>query len=72
MANTPRNFDIDPTGEWMVGYDDGSNNAQIFRIDKKTGNADAGGRAGQRAVSLQSAVRCGGEVRTVRRGCRRR
>ena len=36
-GDTPRNFDIDPTGEWMVVTNHGSNNAQIFRIDKKTG-----------------------------------
>ena len=36
-GHTPRNFDIDPTGEWMVVTNHGSNNAQVFRIDKKTG-----------------------------------
>jgi 6-phosphogluconolactonase len=34
---TPRNFDLDPTGEWMVVTNHGSNNAQVFRIDKKAG-----------------------------------
>ncbi len=36
-GHTPRNFDIDPTGEWMVVTNHGSNNAQIFRIDKQAG-----------------------------------
>jgi 6-phosphogluconolactonase len=36
-GHTPRNFDIDPTGQWMVVTNHGSNNAQIFRIDKKAG-----------------------------------
>ncbi|MGA2438008.1 MAG: lactonase family protein [Acidobacteriaceae bacterium] len=36
-GHTPRNFDIDPTGEWMVVTNHGSNNAQVFRIDKKAG-----------------------------------
>jgi 6-phosphogluconolactonase len=34
---TPRNFDLSPTGEWMVVTNHGSNNAQVFRIDKNTG-----------------------------------
>jgi 6-phosphogluconolactonase len=34
---TPRNFDLDPTGTWMVVTNHGSNNAQVFRIDKKAG-----------------------------------
>ncbi len=42
-GHTPRNFDIDPTGEWMVVTNHGSNNAQVFRIDKKTGMLTAAG-----------------------------
>jgi 6-phosphogluconolactonase len=34
---TPRNFDLDPTGAWMVVTNHGSNTAQVFRIDKKAG-----------------------------------
>jgi 6-phosphogluconolactonase len=42
-GHTPRNFDIDPTGDWMVVTNHGSNNAQIFRIDKKAGTLTPAG-----------------------------
>jgi 6-phosphogluconolactonase len=36
-GETPRNFEFDPSGEWMVVTNHGSNNAVVFKIDKKTG-----------------------------------
>jgi 6-phosphogluconolactonase len=40
---TPRNFDFDPTGRWMIVTNHGSNTAQIFRIDRNTGKLTATG-----------------------------
>jgi 6-phosphogluconolactonase len=34
---TPRNFDLDPSGQWMIVTNHGTNTAQVFRIDKKRG-----------------------------------
>jgi 6-phosphogluconolactonase len=42
-GHTPRNFDIDPAGQWMVVTNHGSNNAQIFRIDNKSGTLTPAG-----------------------------
>jgi 6-phosphogluconolactonase len=36
-GETPRNFEFDPSGQWMVVANHGSNNAVVFRIDKATG-----------------------------------
>jgi 6-phosphogluconolactonase len=36
-GETPRNFEFDPSGQWMVVANHGSNNAVVFRIDKKMG-----------------------------------
>jgi 6-phosphogluconolactonase len=33
----PRNFEIDPTGQWMIVANQESNNAQVLRIDRKSG-----------------------------------
>jgi 6-phosphogluconolactonase len=33
----PRNFEIDPTGQWMIVANQESNNAQVLRIDRDTG-----------------------------------
>jgi 6-phosphogluconolactonase len=36
-GNTPRNFDFDPTGQWLLVTNHGSNNAVVYRIDKRAG-----------------------------------
>jgi 6-phosphogluconolactonase len=36
-GNTPRNFDFDPTGRWLLVTNHGTNTAQVFAIDKKAG-----------------------------------
>ena len=33
----PRNFVIDPTGQWLLAANQDSNNIQIFRMDNSTG-----------------------------------
>lgn len=33
----PRNFVIDPTGQWLLAANQDSNNIQIFRVDNSTG-----------------------------------
>ena len=33
----PRNFAIDPTGRWLLAANQGSDNIQVFRVDKQTG-----------------------------------
>ena len=32
----PRNFELDPSGRWMIVANHGSNNSVVFKIDKKT------------------------------------
>jgi 6-phosphogluconolactonase len=34
---TPRNFEFDPSGRWMVVANHGNNKAAVFKIDRKTG-----------------------------------
>jgi 6-phosphogluconolactonase len=34
---TPRNFDFDPTGRWLLVTNHGSNTAMVFQIDRKAG-----------------------------------
>jgi 6-phosphogluconolactonase len=34
---TPRNFEFDPSGRWMVVANHGSDNAVVFKVDGKTG-----------------------------------
>jgi 6-phosphogluconolactonase len=36
-GETPRNFEFDPSGQWMVVTNHGSNNAVVFKIDRKMG-----------------------------------
>jgi 6-phosphogluconolactonase len=36
-GETPRNFEIDPSGRWMVVANHGSNNAVVFKVDGKRG-----------------------------------
>jgi 6-phosphogluconolactonase len=36
-GQTPRNFEFDPSGQWLLVANHGSNNALVFRIDKKAG-----------------------------------
>ena len=36
-GKTPRNFDLDPTGAWLVAGNQDSNNLALFAIDRKTG-----------------------------------
>lgn len=36
-GQTPRNFNIDPTGSWMLVGNQRTNDVHVFRIDKKTG-----------------------------------
>jgi 6-phosphogluconolactonase len=36
-GETPRNFEFDPSGRWMVVTNHGSNNAVVFKIDRETG-----------------------------------
>jgi 6-phosphogluconolactonase len=42
-GNTPRNFDFDPTGRWLLVTNHGSNTAQVFAIDRKTGTLTPAG-----------------------------
>jgi 6-phosphogluconolactonase len=34
---TPRNFNVDPTGKWLLVANQGSNSIVVFAIDPKTG-----------------------------------
>jgi 6-phosphogluconolactonase len=36
-GETPRNFEFDPSGHWMIVTNHGSNNAVVFKIDQKMG-----------------------------------
>jgi 6-phosphogluconolactonase len=36
-GETPRNFEFDPSGQWMIVTNHGSNNAVVFKIDGATG-----------------------------------
>jgi 6-phosphogluconolactonase len=36
-GRTPRNFGIDPAGDWLIAANQNSNNLVVFRVDKKTG-----------------------------------
>jgi 6-phosphogluconolactonase len=36
-GETPRNFEFDPPGRWMLVANHRSNNAVVFKIDPKTG-----------------------------------
>ena len=36
-GETPRNFEFDPSGKWMVVANHGSDNAVVFKISRKTG-----------------------------------
>ena len=36
-GKTPRNFAIDPTGQWLLAANQDSDNIQVFRVDKTTG-----------------------------------
>jgi 6-phosphogluconolactonase len=36
-GQTPRNFNIDPTGSWMLVANQRTNDLHVFRIDKKSG-----------------------------------
>jgi 6-phosphogluconolactonase len=36
-GKTPRNFEIDPTGQWLFAANQNSDNIVIFRIDENTG-----------------------------------
>lgn len=43
-GKTPRNFMIDPTGQWLLAANQRSDNIVIFRIDKTTGLLKATGK----------------------------
>jgi 6-phosphogluconolactonase len=36
-GETPRNFEFDPSGRWIIVTNHGSNNAVVFEVDRKTG-----------------------------------
>jgi 6-phosphogluconolactonase len=36
-GETPRNFEFDPSGQWMLVTNHGSNNAVVFKIDRNSG-----------------------------------
>jgi 6-phosphogluconolactonase len=42
---TPRNFEFDPSGRWMIVTNHGSNNAVVFSIDRQTGKLAQQGAA---------------------------
>ena len=42
-GNWPRNFGIDPSGEWLIVANQNSNTMAVFRIDQKTGKLTAVG-----------------------------
>jgi 6-phosphogluconolactonase len=44
LGNTPRNFLIDPTGQWLLVANQNGKNVVIFRIDQKTGALTATGK----------------------------
>jgi 6-phosphogluconolactonase len=46
QGRTPRNFNIDPTGTWLIAANQDSNSLVVFRIDPQTGKLTP---AGQRA-----------------------
>jgi 6-phosphogluconolactonase len=41
QGKTPRNFAIDPVGQWLVVGNEDSNNLVVFRIDPETGRLAA-------------------------------
>jgi 6-phosphogluconolactonase len=44
IGKTPRNFAIDPTGQFLLVAGQESNNVVVFRIDSKTGRLTATGQ----------------------------
>ena len=36
-GKTPRNFNIDPSGAYLIAANQGTNNLVVFRIDPQTG-----------------------------------
>ncbi|MES2574948.1 MAG: lactonase family protein [Bacteroidota bacterium] len=44
LGNTPRNFTIDPTGNFLLVGNQNSNNIVVFKRDKKTGSLTATGK----------------------------
>jgi 6-phosphogluconolactonase len=43
-GRTPRNFNIDPTGAYLIAANQGSNNLVVFRIDQQTGHLSPTGQ----------------------------
>ena len=37
QGKTPRNFALDPTGQYLLAENSGSDNIVVFKIDQKTG-----------------------------------
>jgi 6-phosphogluconolactonase len=44
QGQTPRNFEFDPTGNWLIVTNQDSNNTVVFRIDRATGMLKAAGQ----------------------------
>jgi 6-phosphogluconolactonase len=36
-ASSPRNFNLDPTGKWLIAAHQGSNSIALFKVDPDTG-----------------------------------
>ena len=45
QGETPRNFAIDPSGEWLLAANQDSNNVVTFRIDAKSGRLTPAGKS---------------------------
>jgi 6-phosphogluconolactonase len=45
LGKTPRNFIIDPTGQWLMVANQGSNNVVLFKIDPVTGMPQPAGKS---------------------------
>ncbi|MDB6030517.1 MAG: pgl 1 [Verrucomicrobiales bacterium] len=44
QGKTPRNFGIDPTGQWLLAANQDSDNIVVFKIDPKTGKLQSTGK----------------------------
>ncbi|MGC1636025.1 MAG: beta-propeller fold lactonase family protein, partial [Candidatus Acidiferrales bacterium] len=44
-GRTPRNFAIDPSGQWLVAANQDSNNIVTFRINTKSGRLTPAGQS---------------------------
>jgi 6-phosphogluconolactonase len=43
-GKTPRNFNVDPTGQWVLAANQGSNSVVVFQVDQATGQLTPNGQ----------------------------